>query len=83
MESIALDVPANILKKNTQVFRAKTLPNQLLYYFLLSGMFENLQLLEAIDLVNVHEGIPLSVSGSLWSNQRAVGARCQHARSRQ
>lgn len=67
VESIALESSSNISKKELHDFQVKTLnfyvtlSKQMFQRFLSSGMFDKLQLLEALDPENVREGKPKSV----------------------
>lgn len=67
VESIALDSSSSISKRDLQDFQVKTLnfyvtlSKQMFQRFLSSGMFDKLQLLEALDPENVREGKPKSV----------------------
>ena len=67
VESIALECSSRISRRDLCEFRVKTLnfyvtlSKQMLQRFLSSGMFENLQLLEALDPTNVRAGKPTSI----------------------
>lgn len=67
VESIALECSSSISRRDLCEFRVKTLnfyvtlSKQMLQRFLSSGMFENLQLLEALDPTNVRAGKPTSI----------------------